>query len=248
MNPIDRASLSQLASQRLDQPALEVGSRDVAVSLVSFAMSLAVLVFAMSPLASVRTFIALHVVSLFVPVIFLAMRWRRKGELTIPVLLLITSFAFGPLVGLGFAFMELVLQRRRPSPARLRNWYEYIAGVVARDRIVRIYEELSSKRLPSDPASEVPRFRPILHGASTEEQQRVLGVIGRRYHADFRPALRDALRNKNGFIRAQAAAVASRLDMEEKRSLWSGAPPRTDDRVGWDERGDTHRDGEIAER
>jgi hypothetical protein len=248
MNPIDRASLSQLASQRLDQPALEVGSRDVAVSLVSFAMSLAVLVFAMSPLASVRTFIALHVVSLFVPVIFLAMRWRRKGELTIPVLLLITSFACGPLGGLGCAFMALVLQRRRPSPARLRNWYEYIAGVVARDRIVRIYEELSSKRLPSDPASEVPRFRPILHGASTEEQQRVLGVIGRRYHADFRPALRDALRNKNGFIRAQAAAVASRLDIEEKKNLWSVASPRTDDRGGWAEGRDTHRNGGIAKK
>jgi hypothetical protein len=33
--------------------------------------------------------------------------------------------------------------------------------------------------------------------------------------------LRKALRNKDGFIRAQAAAVASRLDIEEKNRLWS---------------------------
>jgi hypothetical protein len=49
MTDTDRASLSQLASQRLDQAALEVGSRDVVVSLLSFAASFAVLVFAMSP-------------------------------------------------------------------------------------------------------------------------------------------------------------------------------------------------------
>jgi hypothetical protein len=225
-----------------------VGSADAVVSLVSFATSLAVLVFAMSPLASFPAFIALYIASLFVPGIFLTMRLRRNGELTIPVLLMVTSFACGPLGGVGCAFMALALRRRRPSPSRLQHWYEYIAGVVARERIVRIYEELSSGRLPSDPASEVPRFRPILHGASTEEQQRVLGVIGRRYHADFRPALRDALRNKNGFIRAQAAAVASRLDIEEKKNLWSVASPRTDDRGGWVERSDIHRDGGLAKK
>jgi hypothetical protein len=237
MTDTDHASLTQLASQRMDQAALAVGPRDVVVSLVSFATSLAALVFAMTPFAGLPAFLALYIASLLVPGIFLTMRLRRKGELTIPVLLMVTSFACGPLGGLGCACTALALWRRRPSPSRLRHWYEYIAGVVTRDRIVRIYEELSSGRLPFDPASEVPCFRPILHGASTEEQQRVLGVLGRRYHADFRAALRDALRNKNGFIRAQAAAVASRLDGEEKKSLWSGAPPRT-----------SGRDGETAER
>jgi hypothetical protein len=67
----------------------------------------------------------------------------------------------------------------------------------------------------------VPRFRPILHGQSVDEQQRILAVMGRRYHPAFRPALRNALRNKNGFIRAQAAAVAARLDVDEKKQLWS---------------------------
>jgi hypothetical protein len=248
MTETDHASLTQLASPRLVQAALEVGSRDVVVSLASFTTSLAVLLFAMNPFAGLPALIALYIASLFVPGIFLTMRLRRKGELTIPVLLMVTSLACGPLGGLGCACMALALWRRPPSPSRLRHWYEYIAGVVARDPIVRIYEELSSGRLPSDPASEVPRFRPILHGASTEEQQRVLGVIGRRYHADFRPALRDALRNKNGFIRAQAAAVASRLDSGEKKSLWSGAPPHAGDRVARVERSDMHRDGETAER
>jgi len=135
--------------------------------------------------------------------------------------LAITTFAAGPVGALGCAFMALALRLQRPSPARLKHWYDYIAGIVARSGLTRIYDELSSGRLPSDPAAKVPRFQPILDGASIEEQQRVLGVIGRRYHADFRPALRNALRNKNGFIRAQAAAVASRLSIDEKNRLWS---------------------------
>ena len=53
----------------------------------------------------------------------------------------------------------------------------------------------------------------------------VLGVVGRRYHADFRTILRRALRNRNGFIRAQAAAVASGLSTDERSRLWSDAPP-----------------------
>jgi len=232
MTGIDHTLSARPDQVPFDEAALEVGSRDVLVCLVFFAVSLAVLVFAMSPLASISAFIALHVASLSLPGAFFALRLHRDGELTIPALLLLTGFACGPLGGLGCAFMGLALRRRRPSPSRLRYWYEYIAGVVARDRIVRIYDELSSGRLPPDPTSEVPRFRPILHGASTEEQQRVLAVIGRRYHADFRSALRDALRNKNSFIRAQAAAVASRLEIEEKKRLWSGAAAATDDRVG----------------
>ena len=96
--------------------------------------------------------------------------------------------------------------------------------------MTRIYDELISGRLPSDPAAKVPRFQPILHGASLDEQQRVLGVVGRRYHPDFRAALRNALRNRNGFIRAQAAAVASRLDIDEKNRLWSAA--KTPERPG----------------
>jgi len=212
-------------------PALDVISQDVSISLVCFAVSLALLAFAVR-LATVPAFIALYAASLIVPGTFLIERLREKGDVTIPALLLLTTIGCGPLGGLGCAFMARSLRRRRPSPARLQSWYAYIAGVVARDRPARIYEELSSGRLPRDPIAEIPRFRPILTGGTTEEQQRVLSAIGRRYHSDFRVALRQALRNKNPFIRAQAAAVASRLDSGEKKDLWSGAPKAAHDAGG----------------
>jgi hypothetical protein len=224
MTEVDRAIGPDLAPPRLGEAGrggapLDVGPADVLVALLTSAMSLAVLAYGMSAIASAPIFIVLHLAVLVVPAIFLRMR-MRGGELTVPILLLIATFAAGPVGALGCAFMALTLWRRNPSPARLQDWYDYIAGVVARTRLTRIYDELASGRLPSDPAAKVPRFGPILEGASVEQQQRVLGVIGRRYHADFRPVLRKAMRNSNGFIRAQAAAVASGLDADEKNRLW----------------------------
>ena len=165
---------------------------------------------------------------LAIPAALLVARARRNEDLTVPALLLIVTCATGPIGAIGCAAMALSLWSRQPSPARLQQWYDYISGVVERGRVAHLYDELISDRMPTDPEAKVPRFTPILQGSSIEEQQRVLGVIGRRYHADFRPVLRKALRNKNGFIRAQAAAIASRLSAEEKNSLWSGqAPDRT---------------------
>lgn len=228
MTEVDRAIGSEPAAPRLGETGpgalhLDVGPADVLAALVTSAVSLAVLVYGMSPIASAPVFIALHLAVLIVPVVFLRMRVRAGGELTVPVVLLIATFAAGPVGALGCAAMAMALWHQNPSPARLQDWYDYIAGVVARTRLTRIYDELASGRLPSDPAAKVPRFGPILEGASLEQQQRVLGVIGRRYHADFRPVLRKALRNNNGFIRAQAAAVASGLDAEEKNLIWREA-------------------------
>lgn len=218
----------ELATPRIDDPAiarLDVRLADVLVALATFAASLAVLVYGMSAIAGLPIFLLLHVAVLVIPTAWLAVRARQGGDLTMPALLLIASFATGPVGAIGCAIMALPLWLRQPSPSRLQNWYDYISGVVARTRVTHLYDELISGRMPADTAAKVPRFSPILHSASLEEQQRVLGVIGRRYHADFRPVLRKALRNKNGFIRAQAAAVASRLSAEEKNRLWSTAQP-----------------------
>jgi len=204
-----------------DASSLAVAGSDVLVALLTFAASAAVLAYGLSAVASLPVVVLAHLGVLIIPAVLLRRRVRTGGELTIPVLLLLATFVSGPVGALGCAVMALALWWRNPSPVRLRHWYDYIAGVVARSRVARIYDEIVSGRLPSDPAAKVPRFGPILQVASVEDQQRVLGVIGRRYHADFRAALRKAMRNRNGFIRAQAAAVASRLDAGEKIRLWS---------------------------
>jgi hypothetical protein len=203
---------------------LDLGFADVAIALGTFAGSSGVLWFGESGLISFPSALALHLAVLIIPGTFLVHRMRAGGELTVPVLLTVATAVSGPIGAGGCVFLAFSLWVRRPSPERLDGWYDYIAGIVARPQAVRIHEELSSNRLPTDPYAKVQRFTPILGGASVEDQQRVLGVIGRNYGADFRPVLKRALRSRNGLIRAQAAAIASGLDLEEKTRLWSATP------------------------
>jgi len=206
---------------------LDVRLLDALVALITFAASLAVLVYSMTPAARFPLCLLLHLAVLVVPAAYLTISAWHNRDLTAPLLLLIATAGAGPIGAIGCAAMTLSLWLRQPSPSRLQQWYDYISGVTARGRIAHLHDELIAGRLSADTTATVPRFTPILQGASVEDQQRVLGVIGRRYHADFRAVLRRALRNRNGFIRAQAAAVASRLSADEKSRLWSDAPAQS---------------------
>src|SRR5262249_44185451 len=171
MTEVNRAITSELLRPRVANAGLEVGPTDVLLAFMTFAGSLGVLLYGLSAIASFPIFLALHFVALAVPAAFVTRRARADGELTIPVLLLLATFASGPVGALGCAVLALALWWRNPSPVRLRHWYDYIAGVVARSRVARIYDEIVSGRLPSDPAATVPRFGPILQVASVEDQQ-----------------------------------------------------------------------------
>jgi hypothetical protein len=220
MTSIDQIA-GESGSGRPSVSALKVDFHDLLAALLSFGASLLVLAYGMSAAALLPVLLLLHVGVLTIPAGLWTIRARRNGELTFAVLLTLATLVSGPVGALGCGLMALTLWYQRPSPRRLQNWYDYIAGVVARGRLTQIYDELASGRLPSDPAAQVPRFRPILNGPSVDEQQRILAVMGRRYHPAFRPALRNALRNRNAFIRAQAAAVAARLNADEKNRIWA---------------------------
>jgi hypothetical protein len=201
--------------------ALVVHAVDFFVSALTFSVSVAV------ASAALRTSIAgaalLHALTICIPAAWLALRRRRRGDLTIPILLLVAVAVSGPLGAGGCAAMTLVLWTRRLDPARLSDWYDYIAGVSRRSPAEEAYGDLVSGRLALDVSAPVHRFNPILSGSSLVQQQRVLGAIGRNYHPEFHGSLKKALRNRNILIRAQAAAIASLLPPEDKTRLWRPA-------------------------
>ena len=200
---------------------LKVGIIDVAIALITFVASLGVFWLGINGGLVVSAVLLLHLGVVFIPAGFLALRWRLGGDLTTTTLLLMATLAGGPVGAGGSAVAALVLWYHHPNPLRLLDWYDYIAGIVVRSHVARIYDELASGRLPSDASASVPRFTPILTGTSVDAKQRVLGVLGRRYHSDFRSLMRLALRNRNGLVRTQAAAIASRLDLAEKSQIWT---------------------------
>lgn len=191
---------------------------DAVFAVITCAASISVFWLAASGHVAVVAALLMHLGVVTIPAVLVWHRLRGKGDLVFPVLLLVMTFAAGPLGALGSAFALLVLSWQNPTPLRLLDWYGYITGIVGRSRVAHIYDELTSGRLP-DAAAGISRFAPILNGTAFEVQQRVLGVMGSRYHADFRHMLRLALRSRNGLIRAQAAAIAANLDLDEKAKL-----------------------------
>ena len=212
-------------------PVLEVRASDIVVALVTATCGIAVLCDGVSGNIAFSTALLLELVVMIIPAAFLLRRMRCGGELTVPVLLMVATVAGGPIGATGCVLMAFALWRRRPTPVRLRGWYDYIAGVVARSQTAQIYDEVASGRAPPDPAASVHRFAPVLSGTSIAEQQRVLGVVGRHYDSELRPVLKRALRHRNGLVRAQAAAIASQLDREEKTQLWANTPERVRDAI-----------------
>ena len=132
----------------LEQPVLAIGRADVICSLLTFALSMAVVAYAMTPVARLDLVLALYALVLLIPVARWTAQRRRNGELTLAAFLLMTTVAAGPVGALGCTFLALRLSRRQPSPDRLRHWYNYISGIVARRATGRIYEELRSGRKP----------------------------------------------------------------------------------------------------
>lgn len=197
---------------------LDLNFIDFAIALITSAVGFGVLWLGLEGYVAVPVVLLLYCGVVAIPAGFLVIRRRQGSDLAIPGLLLITTFAAGPLGAAGTAVVALMLSRDHPTPHRLLDWYSYITGIVERDRATQIYDDLASERLP-DHAAGVSRFAPILNGTSFDHQQRVLGIMGSRYHADFRHVLRRALRSRNGLIRAQAAAIASSLDFVEKSQL-----------------------------
>lgn len=211
---------TEIASRRaLDAARLSVGVSDLAVAMITFILSSAVLLIALrgAPLGLVVT---AHVGVVIIPLSMLVQRLRAGEELVMPVLLLVGVAMSGPLGSGGCAAMALMLCKWPSRPERLHDWYDYIAGVDELTLLEKTYRELTSARLPADLSTPIERFEPLLNGSSLAMQQRILGLIGRHYHSDFHASLKKALRSKNILIKAQAAAIASALTSQDKARLW----------------------------
>ena len=96
MTEINQAIASGRPFRERDEAALEVGGTDVLLALVTFAASLAVLGYGLSAFATLPIFVLLHLAVLVLPALFMRARASSNGDLTVPVLLLVATFATGP--------------------------------------------------------------------------------------------------------------------------------------------------------
>ena len=149
-------------------------------------------------------------------IVGVAARWLLKeqppaNDVTARALILLATAAAGPVgVLAGLLFTLAVPQSPTASPL-LDDWYRRIALSSELDPVTELCDNVASGRT-MNLASPAPQpFLSVMVSGAIAEQQMALGLIARRFHLDYLPALTRALRSPEPVIRVQAAAVVARI-------------------------------------
>lgn len=138
-------------------------------------------------------------------------RQQPPQDLTPPALIVLATLVAGPIGALlGLHFIRAARPPEQASPL-LGDWYQRIALSAEIDPVTALCDDVASGRT-MDLAARPPRsFRAVMAGGAIADQQNALGLIARRFHPDYLPALVAALRSPEPVVRVQAAAVVARI-------------------------------------
>ncbi len=214
--PAAEATSDPLGSAR----AKDAGKADAVVAAAAFLAEALVLAVAVRWRVPLVLLLMAHLAIVAWLALWLRRRMAsRQTDLTVPALLLVATFATGPLGALGLLVLMPFLSRP-PQPSELLDaWYERIALSTKADPALRLANIVAAKRSIDLHAPAPASFEALMQRGSLAERQSALGLIARKFEPEYAPALRVALRSPEPVVRVQAAAVAARLRGGLKRKL-----------------------------
>jgi hypothetical protein len=162
------------------------------------------------------TLLALHIAG--VAIAAAALHRAGTGDRTFQAIGILTVLFAGPLGAIGFLAMILAIDRV-PVSSDLNAWYQRLSGNKKADPAAELHEAIVNGRAIQVAATTIPVFTSVLVEGSLPQSQALLGLIGRKYHPDYYPVLRLALRSPEASVRAQAAAVFAKLKDQHKARL-----------------------------
>jgi hypothetical protein len=161
--------------------------------------------------------IELHAGIVAIAVLTIVGATRRKVDTGPAVLLAVATAVTGPLGALGCVMTGRLVLLGRESPDLLKAWYKRISMSTETDPVTRMSDTVAIGR-SLDLTSPLPSsFAEVLQHGSIADQQRVLGLIARKFHPDYLPALQIALAHEAPVVRVQAAAVAAHVRVSVSR-------------------------------
>lgn len=159
------------------------------------------------------------------------LRVRRKRDGSASLLLAFVVLVAGPFGALGGLFIGWLSRPERSDVERLSQWYARIALSTDVSAGTRRSDRIATGRIANLNAAMPHSFSGVLEHGNVHDKQMVLGLIARRFHADYLPALKLALVSEEPVIRVQAAAVAAKirgsLAARAEAALTAAADPTT---------------------
>jgi len=199
---------------------VEQGTDSVAVRYIAVGLAMAgILTSAVLTLNAMygATIIALLAAHLFITAGFAllmqaTLRDRASDVQFLSVLLLAVVGPLAAIIG-GLALASLA---RNAAPVRLRR---SVIDVHAADKIEEFIDRIISGRSIQSGDHTNASFATIMSNGVAEQQLRVLAVIAQKFHPEFLPVLKLALRSEHLSVRASAAALVTALKFEMKERL-----------------------------
>lgn len=137
-----------------------------------------------------------------------ARRWKIGGEVLMLATLTGALGAIG-VAGATVTFALVLWFRRKPHSAE--EWYQALFPDTPSDPVELLFEELEGDRSDDAGTEPLTAFGDALAFGSLAEKQRVLTLIGERFHPALAPLLRRALADTNSAIRVHTATVLGRV-------------------------------------
>ena len=136
----------------------------------------------------------------------------RSGEDVSELLLaLLATLATGPLGATGALLATLITPRTDTTPLLLEDWYERISHSTDVDKVTQFCDMVAIGRAINLGGPLPVSFETVMNGSSLSAKQNALGLIARKFHPEYLPALSAALQSDQPVIRVQAAAVAAHV-------------------------------------
>ncbi|MBF0237466.1 MAG: hypothetical protein HQM12_07165 [SAR324 cluster bacterium] len=160
---------------------------------------------------TMRLFLALHLISIFIAGFWTWFRHNQKRDLKYPVIFLILTFflsSFGIFIGMTVIIVQLMTYRYKHS---FEDWWasifpeeEHDAAEDLQRRLISGWEDLEVKH-------KMLSFMDVMILGTMNQKRDVLAKISRYYRHEFAPVLKRAINDPVNAIRVMAATVIAKI-------------------------------------
>jgi hypothetical protein len=193
-----------------------LGGQEAVATAAALAAEIVVVLLALSSDVPFLFVVIGHLAVVMLVAAILLRRPQDNRDSTVAEIIFLVILVAGP-AGAAAALAALAfVDHAGAGPAVLESWYARLSRASHADAPHEFTDRIKAGRVL--PLTSMPPvdFEHVIAEGSLAERQAALGLMARKFHTDFAPALEAALRSEEPVVRVQAAAVVARVRADLK--------------------------------
>lgn len=204
--------------------------REAVAAALAAAIELVVVLLTFSADVPLSVPVQLHAVAVVTVALVLFRGRAPDDDLTVAALMFLVILAAGPAGAIASLAVLPFAGHAGAGPAVLSAWYARLSQASGANPTTELTDRVKAGRVIDTNAASPAKFEDVINTGTLAERQAALGLMARRFHTDYAPALEAALRSPEPVVRVQAAAVVSRVRADLKgriKTLLTTTEPRS---------------------